>query len=81
MKAQKSRYWILQRQRVSLSLKDSHVPENESRTFFTKIKFLAFQAELLPISNFSVLGLSKEVHNFVLALQAHKILVTKVRVQ
>ena len=51
MKDLKSRYLILLKQKAWLSLKGSHTFGNETRTFFTKINFLAFGVELLLISN------------------------------
>ena len=51
MKALKNEHLILHSQRAWLSLKDSHAPENETRTFCTKINLLNFEVKLFPILN------------------------------
>ena len=51
MKDLKSGYLISLKQKAWLSLKGSHALGNETRTFLTKINFLAFWVELLLISN------------------------------
>ena len=51
MKDLKSRYLILIRERAWLPIKDGHVPENEPRTFSTKIDLPDFGVDLLQISN------------------------------
>ena len=51
MKDLKSGYLILLRERAWLPLKDGHAPENEPRTFSTKIDLLDFVVDLLQISN------------------------------
>ena len=51
MKDLKSGHLILLRERAWLPLKDGHAPENEPRTFSTKIDLPEFGVELLQISN------------------------------
>ena len=51
MKDLKSGYLNSLKQKAWLSLKGSHALGNETRTFLTKIDFLAFGVELLLISN------------------------------
>ena len=51
MKDLKSGYLNSPKQKAWLSLKGSHALGNETRTFLTKINFLAFGVELLLISN------------------------------
>ena len=43
--------FFLQRERAWLPLKGGHAPENEPRTFSTKIDLPEFGVELLQISN------------------------------
>ena len=51
MKDLKSGHLFLQRERAWLPLKGGHAPENEPRTFSTKIDLPEFGVELLQISN------------------------------
>ena len=51
MKDLKSGHLFLQRERVWLPLKGSHTPENEPRTFSTKIDLPDFWVDLLQILN------------------------------
>ena len=51
MKDLKSGYLISLKQKAWLPLKGSHALGNETRTFLTKINFLAFGVKLLLISN------------------------------
>ena len=51
MKDLKSGHLFLQRERAWMPLKGGHAPENEPRTFSTKINLPDFWEELLQISN------------------------------
>ena len=51
MKDLKSGHFFLQRERAWLLLKGGHAPENEPRTFSTKIDLPDFKVGLLQISN------------------------------
>ena len=51
MKDLKSGHLFLQRERAWLPLKGGHAPENEPRTFSTKIELPKFWEEFLSILN------------------------------